>query len=250
VRHLAVLLALALLAGCVTTESGGLPKAKPVDERVKAHLDLARGYLEQRDVLKARRPLEQALEIDPTSVEANVLMATVLQVEGEKDLAEASYKKALRSDANDAMARNNYGSFLYAQGRYEEAHKQLLVAIQDTSYTARGQAYENLALTELKLGRPDDAEKNLQRALMLNSQQPRALLELANLYFERGTYPAAKQYYDAYTGMARQTPRSLWLGIRLARVFDDADAIASYALALKNLYPGTEEYRLYQDSLK
>jgi type IV pilus assembly protein PilF len=249
-RVFLVCLGLALAGGCVTTETGNLPKAKPTDERLQAHLDLARGYLEQRDVGNARRPLEQALKIDPTSVEANVLMATIYQVEGENDLADATYRKAIRYDPDHAMARNNYGGFLYAEGRFEEARRQLLVAVKDTTYTARAQAYENLALTELKLGRLEDAEKSFQRALMLNSSQPRALLELADLYFERGVYPTSKQYYDAYIRSSRQTPRSLWLGIRLARVFDDRDALASYSLALKNLYPGTDEYRQFQDTLK
>jgi type IV pilus assembly protein PilF len=249
-RILAVLALFALLTGCVTTESGNLPKPKPADERVQAHLDLARGYLEKRDVMKARRPLEQALEIDPTSIDANVLMAAVYQVEGEYKLADESYRRALRYGPDSAMARNNYGSFLYSQGRYEDARKQLLVAVKDTTYAARAQVYENLGLAEVKLALMDDAEKSFQRALMLNSNQARSMLELAELYFGRGTYPAAKQYYDSYTRAARQSARSLWLGIRIARVFEDQNALASYALALKNLYPGTEEYRRYEESLK
>jgi len=249
-RALAGVLLLTLLTGCVTTETGGLPKPSSQDERLKAQLDLARGYLEQRDIARARRPLEQALEIDPTSTDANVLMATIYQVEGEDDLAEAAFKKALRYASDNAMARNNYGTFLFAQGRYEEARKNLLVAVKDTAYVNRAQAYENLGLTERRLGLDADAEKTLQRALMLNSAQPRSLLELSEIYFEQGNYPLSKQYFDTFAGMARQNSKSLWLGIRLSRIFEDRDAEASQALALKNLYPGTEEYRLYQDSLK
>jgi type IV pilus assembly protein PilF len=249
-KRLAAMLVALLVSGCVT--EGDTPrKPKPADERVQAQLDLARGYLEKRDIAKARRPLEQALEIDPGSVEANVLMAMIYQVEGEKKLAESAYRQALRSDPAHAMARYNYGTFLYGEGRYDEARKQLLVAVEDTTYNARAQAYEALGLSEVKLGDLELAEKSLQRALMLNAGQTRAMLELADLYYARGTYPPARQYYDAYAKLVpRQSARSLWLGIRIARVFDDANAVSSYALALKNLYPGSEEYRLFQESEK
>ncbi len=239
-----------LLSGCVTTETGGLPKPAPQDARVKAQLDLARGYLEQRDVGRARRPLEKALEIDPTSAEANVLMATVYQVEGEDKLAERAFKQAIRYAPRNSMARNNYGTYLFSKGRYEDARTQLLVAIEDTAYNARPQAYENLGLTELKLGMREEAEASLQRALMLNSRQARSMLELSEIYYEDGNYPRSRQYFEGYIREAKHNPRSLWLGIRLSRVFNDANAVSSFALALKNLYPGSDEYRLYQQSMQ
>ncbi|MDZ7824747.1 MAG: hypothetical protein U5R48_00300 [Gammaproteobacteria bacterium] len=51
-----------------------------------------------------------------------------------------------------------------------------------------------------------------------------------------------------FRDLARRTPASLWLGIRLARVAENVDAEASYALQLRNLYPLSEEYRLYRES--
>ncbi len=247
-KRLLMVVALYSLAGCVTTESGGLPKPDSDENRVKAHLDLARGYLEQRDVTSARRPLEAALDIDPTNAEANVLLAMVYQTQGENELAESSFKRAIRYAPEDSMARNNYGTFLYSQGRLEDARKQLELAIRDPSYVARPQAYENLGLTELKLGLTDAAEQSFQHALMLNSKQARSMLELADLYFEKGVYPTSKQYFDGFSRESRHNARSLWLGIRLGRVFDDKNAVASYALALKNLYPGSDEFRMYEAS--
>lgn len=244
------LMCASLLSGCITTEVGGLPKPGTQDQRVKAQIDLARGYLEQRDIGKARKPLENALAIDPTSPEANVLMATVYQVEGELKLAEASYKQAIKYAPRDSMARNNYGTFLYSQGNFDDARKQLLVAVQDPSYSARPQAYENLGLTEIKLGMRADGEQSLQRALMLNGRLPRSMLELAEMSFEDGNFPRSQQYFDGYAKVAKHTARSLWLGVRLSRVFNDENALSSYTLALKNLYPGSEEYRLLEQSSK
>ncbi len=235
-----------LLCGCVTSENDGA-KGGSTQQRLQAFLDLARGYLEQRDYVHARPPLEQALKIDPTSAEAHVLMATVNLANGDKQLAEREYKDALRHDPRNAMAQNNYGTYLFAEGKYKEAAEHLKVAADDPKYARRAQAYENLGLTQLKLEEPAEAEQSFLRALMLNAVQPRSAFELAEVYFANGDLVKSKQYFDSYNTMARPTSRSLWLGIRLSRVSGDQDQLASLALALKNMFPDSPEYQLYQD---
>jgi type IV pilus assembly protein PilF len=245
-RYCVAVLLGALLAGCVTTEIGGV-QAAPTAQRLQAQLDLARGYLEVGDTQNARRPLERALKIDPRSSEAHVLMATIYLADGDKHLAEQEYKTALHDDPKSAMARNNYGTFLFAEGRYKDARSQLKQATDDPKYARRAQAFENLGLTELKLDETADAEHSFRRALMLNNQLPRCYLELAQIEFAAGNFAAAKENFDRYNDLAKPTPRSLWFGIRLSRVLHDQDQLASYAIALRNLFPDSEEYRLYQD---
>lgn len=232
-----------LLAGCVTESTGGLPPPAPASERVQAHLDLARGYLAQGDWARARAPLEKALEIDPRSADALVLMAVLYQSEGEGPLAEEYYRRALRYNPSHAQALNNYGTFLYGQGRYADAVDPLRKLVQDPAYPARAQAYENLGMAELRVGNRDAGREAFLRSLSLNAGQPRANLELAALASEDGDLSAAERYYDAFRSQARQTPRSLCLGVSLARAGGDSDAAASYALALHNLYPDSPEAR-------
>lgn len=139
------------------------------------------------------------------------------------------------------MALNNYGTFLYARGRFEDALEPLRTLVQDPAYRERAQAYQNLGLTELKVGNRERAREAFQRALSFNTVLPRSGLELAQMSFEDGDYEAANRYYDIFRERARQTARSLCLGLRLARRADDADASASYELALKNLHSGSAE---------
>jgi type IV pilus assembly protein PilF len=245
-RRLVCFALLVALAGCVTTETGG-PKPATTQQKLNAFLELARGYLEKRDYVNARRPLEQALRVDPSSAEAHSLMASVYIADGDTQLAEREYKEALRHEPKNAMAQNNYGTFLFAAGRYKDAAHHLKIAADDPSYPRRGQAYENLGLTQLKLDQLVDAEQSFLRALMLNSALPRSDFELADIYFKAGDFVRCKQYFDAYNSLARPTSRSLWLGVRLSRVLGDQDQLSSYALALKNLFPDSPEYRLYQD---
>lgn len=231
---------LAVMYGCVTTTSGGRePASKEV--QLQAQLDLARGYLEQRSWNRAREPLQRALDIDPRSAEAYALMGVMYQGQNEALLAEGAYRRALRNDPQHAMALNNYGSFLYAQGRYEDALQPLRTLVRDTSYRERARAYESLGLTELKVGNTQRAREAFQRALSFNVVLPRSSLELARIAYDEGEYETAAQHYDLFRSQARQTPGSLCLGILLSRQAGDQDQAASYGIALKNLYPNSPE---------
>ncbi len=237
------------VVACVVTETTGLHPASD-EERLQAHLELARGYLENRDVARARKPLGRAFDIDSSSWEVNDLYGLIFEMEGESKLADQHFKRALRSDPRNARVLNNYGAFLYGQGRYRDARKRLEKATEDPNYVGRSQVYENLGLVMMRLGEVEEAERAFQRSLMLNSAQGQATFELAEIYFDRGAFDIARQYYDAYRNVVRQGPRSLWLGIRLGRVYADEDAVASYSMQLRNLYPGTREFELYQESLQ
>lgn len=145
----------------------------------------------------------------------------------------------------DARILNNYGSFLYEQQRYKEAYERFEQAAADTLYPERSRVFENLGMTAAKLGQRDLARQQLEKALRLNRQQPRALLEMAELSYEDRHYVPARDYYERFSLLSEQNARSLLLGVRLAHVFEDRDKAASYGLQLKRLYPGTPEYQQY-----
>ncbi|MEQ8483328.1 MAG: type IV pilus biogenesis/stability protein PilW [Pseudomonadales bacterium] len=235
---LAALLAGTLLAGCVTETTGVREPAAP-DVQLRAQLDLARGYLEQREWSRAREPLARALDIDSRSAEALALMAVSYQGQQEDELAEQYYRRALRADPRHARTLNNYAAFLYAKGRYRDAVDPLRMLVRDPSYPDRARAYESLGLTELRIGNDDRARDAFERALSINPQMPRSSLELAQLGYEAGDYAAASRYYETYRLGARQTPTSLCLGLRLARISGNADQVASHEIALRNLFPNS-----------
>lgn len=232
---------LVALSGCITTSSGGIAGPAPDRERLAAQLDLARGYLEQRDWTRAKAPLERALKIDPNDVEAHVLSAVLFQAQNEKELAERHYRQALRIDPDHAQALNNYASFLYSQGRFAEALKPLERLVDDTSYRARAQAFESLGLSYMQVGEQEKAEAAFRRALQLNIRLPRSNLELAELAFASGDMRMAQSQFDFYNRIAKPNARSLCLGLKLAHHAGNADLIARYDLALKNLYPDEAE---------
>jgi type IV pilus assembly protein PilF len=228
---------------CVTTESGGLPAPAANDRRVLAQLNLARALLSERQYDRAREPLDRALKINDESVEAHVLYAVLSNGEGEPEIAEKYYRKAIRLGPDNAQALSNYGSFLIAGRRADEALPLLERAVLDTGYPLRSQAYENLGIAHLRLDNREAAQLAFARAVSLDRTQARSNLELAAMAHAEGNDVDAKELLDNYRQNAQQTARSLCLGMQVAGSLKDTDSVASYAIALKNLFPDSREAR-------
>ena len=242
------LFCLALLSGCVTETTGDVvyEEASP-RERAQSLVDLASGYIDTGNYSQAKRQLQRAEQIDSRQWQIHDLLGQIYQREGDYDLAEQSFRRAVRLAPNNARARNDFGVFLYQQGRYEDAVEQLERAVRDTDSPNRASAYENLGLAALATGDQTLARNAFGRAIMLDDRRPLALLRLAELSYAEADYTEAGAYYTRFRELARQTPRSLLLGIRLARAVRNEDAEASFALQLRNMFPLSDEYRLYQE---
>ena len=145
-------------------------------------------------------------------------------------------------------ARRNYASFLMSVDRYAEACPQLAAASTELEYANRPQVYEDLGTCERALGRDQAAAQAYNRAIELNAKQPDAQLSLAELLFDRKEYVQSSAAYQQFRSQAQQSARSLWLGVRIARAMNDPDAEASHALMLRNQFPDSAEYRLFQES--
>ena len=241
-----LLLIVSLSAGCVLSgDFNPLSTSKGRNEARQAYVQLGLGYLQQGMTERAKVPLKKALELDGSDANANAALALVFQAEMEPELADQHFNKALAARPADARILNNYGSFLYEEKRYNEAYQRFEQAAADTLYPERSRVFENLGMTAKMLGQRELAQQQLEKALRLNRQQPRALLEMAELSFEDRHYVPARDYYDRFSLLSEQNARSLLLGVRLADVFEDRNKAASYGLQLKRLYPGTPEYQQY-----
>ncbi len=245
-RPALLLLAASLLAGCVTTGNvDPMKTGKGREEARDAYVQLGIGYLQQGETERAKVPLKKALELDSSNADAHAALALVFQIEMEPKLADEHFRKAISQRRDDARLLNNYGSFLFEQKRYQEAMERYTQAAQDNLYPERSRIFENLGLTALQLQQREQAKAYFERSLRLNSRQPRALMEMALLSFEDKQFVPARSYYESYLVLAPHDARSLLLGVRLAKVFEERDNAASLGLQLKRLYPGTPEYQQY-----
>lgn len=242
-----VLLSL-VLGGCVTETNDPLAQNKDPKKAVKSYVEAGMMYMQRKKMDDAHRVLTRAYDIDSSDPAVNNALALFFSIEGDKSQTEKHFKKALSSDPNFSQARNNYAAFLFKEGRYEDAIDELERVTKDYRYDRRSTAYENLGLCYLKVNDQENAEKAFGRALRLNASLPVSLLEMAQINFNQGNNQLAAQYLANHEKLVQPSSRQLWLGIQLQRVLGDKNKLASYELALRNMFPGSAEYQAYQAS--
>ncbi|MBO6702957.1 MAG: type IV pilus biogenesis/stability protein PilW [Pseudomonadales bacterium] len=249
-RFLIVLATAIFLIGCSTTPATPAPErnSAEVNELLQRQMDLAVGYLRNRDYARAKEKLNRALEIDEKYSPAHATYGLLFQAEGEIELAEKYFKNAIRFSPEDSQARNMYGAFLFSEKRFHEAVKQLEVASENRFYTNRPIVFENLGRSYRRIGDLEGAEYAFTRAIQLNPEQAGATMELADIKFEQQNYVEARNLYRRYSQLAPSTARSLWLCVRLSRIFKNNNEEASCGEALEGIYPNTDEYRFYKES--
>lgn len=247
-RIVGIVLVAVLIAGCESNPSRKNGSSPPANELVQRHLDLGIGYLRNGDYTRAKEKLGKALELDSKNSAVHSAFGLVFQVEGETELAEKYFKSAVKYDPDSAQARNSYGAFLFAERRYHEAVEQLSKASENRFYPNRSSVFENLGVAYKRIGDIEGAEYAFTRAMQLNPQQSRALIELSEMRYNKQNYVGARDLYRRYEQVAPATSRSLWMCVRLARIFRDQNEEASCSEALEGIFPGSEEYRQYKES--
>jgi len=215
---------------------------------VETYVQLGMSYLNKGNREGAIGAFSSALELDKKSAEAHQGIALIYQLNGETKLAEKSFRKALKSRADFSMSgiENSFGRFLLENGRIEEALPYFERASKDLHYRGRAKAVLMVGRCSVALGNNVRAKGAFEHALNLSPRLAAAALELAEISFTERDYTRAKKYLDQYANNARHSPRSLWLGIRIERIFGNKDKEASYALSLKNLHSYSQEYLDYK----
>lgn len=247
-RFAAVLLvSLALLiSGCVTTMNGPFTENVSIDKEVEARVQVALTYLQDNKPEDAIYHLKIAVDKAPKSPRVHEVLGLALAQTGEYTRAEKHFKKMLKYDPSYSRGRSNYASFLITQQRYEDAAEQLHVVVDDIYYRNRAAAYWELGHISKQLGNEADVETYYLRAVGLDPRFANAYLELAEIKFSQQDYAKSYEFLANYRKNVKQSnAKGLLLGIKLARVFKDRSEEASFALALKNLYPRSDEYLEY-----
>lgn len=256
-RYVGVLL-IALLLGVCVTETTGEPfgNTRSDEQALRDYIQLATGYIEQGDMPNARRHLNNAATLDANNSEVFALWGLVYSREGEPDLADESFRRALRVNAANSQARNNYAAFLFAEERFEDAYEQLEAVVADTMYTNRAQAFENLGFAGLRLNRAADAEYAFGRAVQFNDRQWRSSLELTSLSVQKQPPDVlqARAYYRNYLTLLQlfnmpQAARGLWVGIQLENALGNDANVRQYGAQLEAGFRASPEYQLYRQLL-
>lgn len=243
------------LSGCVSYQEDSfgnrIVKEDRSNETVSIHINLARQYLSEKDVMNAQRTLRKAERHSPNNAELSeiyALYALSYGIQGENELTRRYFKRSLSIEPNNSDTLNNYGAWLHSLGEYEAARDVFIKTSKDEAYDERGRVFENLGITYLRLEDIPKAHKSFKRAVNIDSRLPRAWFYLARLNVDDGKFLAANEYYREYASLVlNKSARGLWLGIEIGMELKDYNLVASYGLQLRNTYPDSEEWQKYKE---
>jgi type IV pilus assembly protein PilF len=196
--------------------------------------------LQQDD--RALKLLKEAVKLDRHYAEAHNALAVFYERRlRDYEKAKQHYQMALALKPNGSDNHNNYGQFLCGRNRWEEAEKHFLKALENPLYKTPEIPLTNAGLCALRNKHPIKGETYLRQALQRLPNIPIALYYMAQLSYEQKRYMPAREYLQRYLEVAKHTPQTLWLGIRIERALNNRDTEASYALLLRKRFPDAVE---------
>lgn len=211
----------------------------------KINVQLGVGYYQQGNMELANEKLLKALDQNPKSSQAHYAFAVLQNRFKDKEKTEFHFRKAIKYGSKNSEALSNFGAFLCNDGRIKEAEKMFLKAVKNPLYKSPEVAYTNAAVCILK-GDNTQAEKAkeyLQKALALRNNFTPALINLAEVNFDEGSYELTKLNLERFHAVAKPSARSLWLDIRNELEQNNKTRSFSLAEKLKIDFPESPEYQ-------
>ncbi len=232
-----------IIFGCAQQQE---PK-KNLNQAASLNVEMGKAYLETGQVSRAKKKLVHALELKPKLPEALTAMGYFYETVGDYSEAEKYYKQSIRYGNKSAFFYNNYASYLCRRGKFNQSEELFMQALQDKLYDKTAEIYANMGHCVLKAGQVNKAEQYLRFAIQHDPRDHEVLLEVAELCFARRNFVESKEFLEKFRVLAKPEPRSLWLGIRLAKYDGNYNSVSSQGLLLKNLFPQSAEYSSYVD---
>lgn len=222
-----------------------LVRRSPAD----VYIELSAAYLKDNFLEEALKNAKKAVLVDPSSSNAQYILALVQQRLGQTDAAGQAYRKSVALDPRNPVALNAYGSYLCNQGQYAEADIQFREALNNPLYNTPWLAWHNAGWCSERSGNSERAERDYRGALQINPRFAPSLLAMARVSVESGNYLSARAYLQRYAEVADHTAESLWLGVRTENQLGDSDQLASYRLKLLARFPDSDEAK-YLESIE
>ncbi|HEC84200.1 MAG TPA: type IV pilus biogenesis/stability protein PilW [Thioploca sp.] len=208
-------------------------------------------YMRLQQDERAFQLLKEAVKLDRHYAEAHNALAVFYERRlRDYENAKQYYQMALALKPNGSDIHNNYGQFLCGRNRWEEAEQHFLKALENPLYKTPEFPLTNAGLCALRNKHPIKGETYLREALQRRPDLPIALYYMAHLSYEQKRYMPARKYLQRYLEVAKHSPQTLWLGIRIERILNDRDAEASYALLLRKKFPDAVETQKLNQSEK
>ncbi|MBS0395843.1 MAG: type IV pilus biogenesis/stability protein PilW [Proteobacteria bacterium] len=235
---------LVLVAAAAAAAAAPAPSTEP--QNVKAariNAQLAVAYLKENEVSVALEKIEKALGQNSHDAAVQLSAGLVYERLNDLDKADHHYAEALRLEPHNPDMMNNYAVYLCRHDHHAQGQKLFEQAARNPAYQTPEVALSNAGTCARSAKDLPRAEDLFRKALAARPDYPDALLQLADLSFERGQGLAARGLLTRYFAVSPASPESLWLGIRVERTLGDAQTAERYASQLLKDFPDSDQAR-------
>lgn len=244
-HHIAELLVLLMVSGCVTGRGDQMPKPNPA----AYHYQMGLSYLGERNYTAALIDLTEAEKLDPDNPDVLYHLGMAYMGKKRPDLAEVRLQRAIMLKPNYSAARNDLGVAYLELKRWDNAIQQFKIVKDDLFYDNSENATINLGLAYLGKGDYPKALAELRSVAASNPRNPIVRLSLGRVLFAMdkseqaiGEYNKALKIYSDYGAAC------FYLGQAQLKLNNIDAARAAFKDAVK-LIPDTELGRAAQGYL-
>lgn len=142
-----------------------------------ARIQVALGYLQQREYDIAKQNIDKAIEYAPDYYLPYLVAAHYYQQIGNIASAEEQYQLSLIKGKTQGDVYNNYGAFLCQQGNVQQAFVMFETALQQPEYYRAAQTYENIALCAHQVGNRTKLHEAMMKLQPLSQERYERLSE-------------------------------------------------------------------------
>ena len=168
-----------------------------IPDRARHEYEKGLGSLGKNDLGGSVSHFSKATQAFPEYYEAFYHIGVAETRRGRLEEALPAFQKAIDlSGGRYAWAEFGFGYLLYLEGKTEEAVTILRRGLEVDGNSTDG--YVILGMAQLRLNRPDEAEKCAREALLRNPNFAQAYLVLSDAYGQRREYRAQLQGLDSY----------------------------------------------------
>lgn len=252
-RFAVAVLGLLAMTACITETTGRIKPAEQSEEAADLNVQLGIGYLRQGDWQSARVKLEKAAEQDPGNIVAHRALGLVYENLGDTEGAERHYRRAVTLGPQNPDALNSLAVFLCGdEGGRDEAldlfDRALSIPLSKV-FANKAMLYTNAGVC-MKGYNLERSEDYLRAALAADPQFADALLQVADVSYQRGNYLQSRAFLQRHLAVAALSPSALWLGVRVEKSMGDFKAADEFGNQLRKAFPESVETRLLLEQLR
>ncbi|MDO9308705.1 MAG: tetratricopeptide repeat protein [Deltaproteobacteria bacterium] len=178
-HHIAALIALLAVPGCVTSRGEQMQKPDPV----AYHYQMGLSYLGERNYTAALIDLTEAEKLAPDNPDVLYHLGMAYMGKKRPDLAETRLQRAIMLKSNYSAARNDLGVAYLELKRWDNAIQQFKIVKDDLFYDNSENATINLGLAYLCKGDYQKALAELRPLAAINPRNPVIRLSLGRVLF-------------------------------------------------------------------